>query len=92
MKIILLAMLVLLTARVHADTNEALSDVFEFDVRDTTGTTEAVSGVLSVDAREMILMTLGYKRCGIATATAKTMPRNWPQAPSQRLRSRDSPQ
>ncbi len=53
MKIILLAILLLLVTRVRADTNEALSDVFQFDVRDTTGTTEAVSGVLSVDAREL---------------------------------------
>ena len=44
---------ILLVARVHADTNEGLSNVFEFDVRDTTGTTEAVSGVFAVDAREL---------------------------------------
>jgi pimeloyl-ACP methyl ester carboxylesterase len=53
MKTILLAMLVLLAARVHAATNEAVSAVFEFDVRDTTGTTESLSGMFGLEAREL---------------------------------------
>ncbi len=53
MKTILLAILVLLVARIHAETNEALSGVFSFDVRETTGTTEAISRVFSMDARDL---------------------------------------
>lgn len=53
MKTILLVLLSLMTPRVHADTNEALSDVFQFDVRDTTGTTESLSGVFGMDARDL---------------------------------------
>jgi hypothetical protein len=37
----------------HADTTEAVSEVFEFDVRDSVGTTEAVSGVFGVDGRDL---------------------------------------
>ncbi|MEI7908716.1 MAG: putative Ig domain-containing protein [Verrucomicrobiota bacterium] len=53
MKSLLFTLLLLLAARVQADTNEAVSDVFGFDVRDTTGTTEAVSGIFSFDARDL---------------------------------------
>ena len=37
----------------HADTTEAVSGVFEFDVRDSAGTTEVVSGVFGMDARDL---------------------------------------
>lgn len=53
MKTILLAIVTLLAARVQADTTEAVSDVFAFDVRDSTGTTEVQSGVFVMDAREL---------------------------------------
>ena len=53
MKTILLTILVLLAARVHADTTEAWSDVFGFDTRNSSGTTEALSGVFSMDARDL---------------------------------------
>jgi hypothetical protein len=53
MRILLIAVLLPLIVPLHADTNEALSDVFAFDVRDSTGTTEAESGVFGMNARDL---------------------------------------
>lgn len=51
MKFILHCLIPLLLTSIRADTTEAVSEVFDFDLRDSAGTKEATSGMFALEAR-----------------------------------------